>query len=46
MGSVRNLSSERKAQAVALANADYRQIHIGRVLCMCAKAKKLLKDTE
>ena len=35
MGSGRNLSSEKRAQAVALANAGYSQIYIGRVLGCC-----------
>ena len=43
-GGGRNLSTEKRAQAVALANADYSQIHIGRVRGCCRSAKaKIVK---
>ena len=49
MVSERNLSDEKRAQAVALANAGYSEIHIGRVrsCCRCAESKtvKRYKNT-
>ena len=44
----RNLSSEKRAQAVTLANAGYSQIHIERVLgcCRCAKSKTVKRYRE